>query len=311
MLAHAAPQDEPAPVLTSLESIRLEQMLLPERLRMYCYTERQIKDPKYRNLKQVQLTVDERNWLCEEVDRKHDARYDMCVTKNGLVRRYSLYKNFFSKNWKSYLKYGVTKPIGVPPLGSLPDERRRWGTLLTKRRNELDELTYPELTNELTALKRTRRLENNIFTPADKLDTKVDPRTTTSFVKRFGLELGNKQAVDNSRVTACMCPLMSYVWYIICLAISGFLAPCCKWNADACTFVFHAKETKGVNNKTVRLMHDSEIEFLEDGDVRLKETQKGKSKSASSQLPYAIKVTNIYFNYLGIIKLTCILVLVK
>ena len=148
-------------------------------------------------------------------------------------------------------------------------QRCRVLSLLTKRRNEVDEMTYHELTDELSSIKKARKEHDNIFVPAEQLDRKVDSRTTAAFIKRNNLQLGNKQNIDKSRVAACLCPLMSYVWYVICLAISGFLAPCCKWNADACTFVFHSKH----EHKTVRLLHENEYEFLVDGEVQLNDTE--------------------------------------
>lgn len=259
---------------------------MPPRLRMKCYSDRQIKEPLYRNLKGVALTLEEKVWLCQEVDGKNAVRYDMRRTKKGLVKRYGLYKSFFKTNWKSYVRNGTVRPLGAPPIGSAPDERTSILTLLTKRRNEVDELTYSELTDKLSSIKKARNHDAGIFIPAEKLDSKVDTRTTAAFIKRNNLQLGSRQPIDNSRVKACSCPLMSYVWYVICLAISGTLVPCCKWNADACTFVFRSKHS----NKTVRLLHENEYEFLTDGDVQLNNTQKGKSKSAKSQLPYAIKV---------------------
>lgn len=272
----------------TLAEVQAEQEQVPVRLRMKCYSDRQVKEPSYRDLRGVTLSPEEKTWLCQEVGCKNVARYNMCRSKKGLIRRYGLYKNFFTKNWKSYIKHGSTMSKGAPPIGSAPGERNRILTLLTKRRNEVDEMTYHELTDELSSIKKARKESANIFVPAEKLDRKVDSRTTAAFVKRNNLQLGNKQPIDKSRVAACSCPLISYVWYIICLAISGYLPPCCKWNADACTFVFHSKHS----HKTVRLLHENEYEFLVDGEVQLNDTQKGKSKSTNSKLPYGIKVRN-------------------
>jgi hypothetical protein len=277
--------------MLTLGVVQAEQKLLPERLRMKCNSMRQVNNPMYRTLQNATLTTEEKLWLCEEAAEQHAARYDQLTTKRGLIRRYSLYDTFFQKNMKSYLAHNMVREIGAPPVGGTPAERMRVGKLLVEKRNEADELGWYGLEDELSAVKKARRADDGVFVPADKLNQKVDPRTTEAYIKRHNLVLGNLQHIDKSRFVSCACPLMSYVWFIICLAISGFLDACCKWNADACTFVFYAKgPANGKANKTVRLLHKHEYEFLEDGDVQLKDTQKGKSTSAKGQLPFAIKV---------------------
>jgi len=190
MLALATQADKSPLAELNLAEVQAEQELLPLRLRMQCCSERQIKDPSYRDLRGVTLNPEEKTWLCQEVDGKNAVRYDMCRSKKGLIRRYGLYKNFFRHNWKSYTRYGVSMPKGGVPIGSAPDERCRVLSLLTKRRNEVDEMTYHELTDELSSIKKARKEHANIFVPAEQLDRKVDSRTTAAFIKRNNLQLG-------------------------------------------------------------------------------------------------------------------------
>mmetsp|Transcript_17481 Transcript_17481/g.26036 ORF Transcript_17481/g.26036 Transcript_17481/m.26036 type:complete len:175 (-) Transcript_17481:862-1386(-) len=85
---------------------------------------------------------------------------------------------------------------------------------------------------------------------------------------------------------------MSYVWYLICYTLSAFLEPCCKWNADACTFVFDLTTSSGkYKNKTVRLLYEDEYECLPGDVIQMKNTQRGKKKSDNSnKTSFAIKV---------------------
>ena len=59
---------------------------------------------------------------------------------------------------------------------------------------------------------------------------KLDERTEESYYKKYNIKETNSQAVTKARVDACKCPMMSYVWYLICVAPSHR-----KWNADATT----------------------------------------------------------------------------
>ena len=131
-------------------------------------------------------------------------------------------------------------------------------------------------------------VDNSIVSSSKKLGVCIDTRTTKAFIKRHSLELSVGQSIDESRRKACSCPLMSYMWYLIVCVYSGTLPPCCKWNADASTFVFDP--SLRLSNKTVRLCKEEEYYFLDNDDLVVKRVQKGKQKSKGSRLPYAIKV---------------------
>jgi hypothetical protein len=81
------------------------------------------------------------------------------------------------------------------------------------------------------------------------------------------------------------------MWFLICYTLSATLQACCKWNADACTFVFDWKKVNALHaKKTFYLLPDDSYTLLEDGEV-LVSTPPGKTKSGkSNQLPFGIKV---------------------
>ena len=110
---------------------------------------------------------------------------------------------------------------------------------------------------------------------------KLNERTEESYYKKYNIKETNSQAVTKARVDACKCPMMSYVWYLICVALGNDLPSHRKWNADATTFVF---EPAGSGGKTMRLAQEEEYKYTDDCDVVLKHPQPGKRKAKSSGL---------------------------
>jgi hypothetical protein len=212
MFAGAAPALDLPPGELVLVYIRAEQQQMPECLRMKTNTMRQILKPTYRTLTHAALTQEEKDWLCKEADEKHPARYDQCTTKKGLIRQYGLYKESFFRRalgissrmllvrlfakpilfllsqccmcMPTYLNRGVTMKKGAPAFGSLPAERIQVGKFLTKKRNKIEEAGYNDLTTQLTALKKARKEEGNVFVSTNKLNQRVDVRTTDAYIKQ-------------------------------------------------------------------------------------------------------------------------------
>jgi len=165
---------------------------------------------------------------------------------------------------------------------------------LTVMISNLDNCSYNNLRRLIGEQDRVDKRKRRIIHTED--DGKlVSHEVANGFTKRHKLDVGAKPACKNASVKACKCPLMSYMWYLICYTLSATLQACCKWNADASTFVFDYAATCGkYHKKTIRLMHTEEYEYISDDSVRVKATQKGKSKSSTSdRLPFAIKVMHM------------------
>ncbi len=86
---------------------------------------------------------------------------------------------------------------------------------------------------------------------ADVMRTTV--RYTQNYLQREGLSCARPDRTTVSRDTACKCPFMSYVWYIVNEAIASTLPATQKWNADATTYEFKSRE---VNAKAIFYKED-------------------------------------------------------
>ena len=83
--------------------------LIPSRLQPIVNNLRAGAVVTYQNLCNQPLTVDEKNWLCREVNGTSSDVEGQIRTKRGLVRRYGLYKNFFQKNLKHFNQFGFVE----------------------------------------------------------------------------------------------------------------------------------------------------------------------------------------------------------
>ena len=276
-------------------SIDVSSNQVPERLQGCPVNTRSSVAYNYRNLKRVLLSSEGKIWLFREVEGLiNGLREDQICTKKGLIRRYKLHKNFFYNNKNSYTANGTTKERGRWAMASKPSQLKAIKEELTVMRSNLDECSYNNLRHLISEQDRVDKRKRGIIHPED--DGKlVSHEVANGFIKRHKLDVGTKQACKDASVKACKCPLMSYMWYLICYTLSATLQACCKWNADASTFVFDYAATCGkYHKKTIRLMHTEEYEYISDDSVRVKATQKGKSKSSTSdRLPFAIKVMHM------------------
>ena len=182
-----------------------------------------------------------------------------------------------------YKKKGSLNSVGRPPL--IDDEHMsNVASVLVKRRREVDEVPKEEFRRLLAeAVVETERSRGRV----DPCFERLDERTEARYREKYHIQESKSQAVTKARVDACKCPMMSYVWYLICVALGNDLPSHRKWNADATTFVF---EPCGSGGKTVRLADEEEYKYVDNYEVVLKHPQPGKCKTKSCRLGFAIKV---------------------
>lgn len=259
---------------------------------------------KYRNLSKHTLTMQERLWLCRECDLKNGVRPDQITTKKGVIRRYQLPRNFFNRNFSTYLKYGHCLPKGgqtfVDESGDLAIKKAISDATYNRR-----ELSMPALmaiaTKEAASKKRSRGEVDPTF-------NFICPKTLKSYMKKNKIETkAFSSHITEARESACLCPYMSYAWYIVCLALSNKMPSTNKWNADGSTYVFHPATT---GERCVRLCRDDEIAHAKEENTRIAAADLPENPSISSgrkamlarggamtntsnHLPFAIKVMHM------------------
>ena len=137
----------------------------------------------------------------------------------------------------------------------------------TLRKRKLSALTLVEtsaavisLTNADTDMVSTRYL--NKYCADEKMTVARSDKTT--------------EARDN----ACKCPFLSYVWYVVCEALSAHLPASHKWNADGSTYEFTCSEK---NIKSVFFRENSDDDFL-------RSQRKPRQKLTDNSLSISIKI---------------------
>ena len=247
---------------------------IPLRLRPVVTQTRNVFIFVYSNLAHASLSVEEREWLVREASGQNPQHMDQTTSKKGLIRRYNLYSSFFKKNSTVYKKKGSLNSVGRPPL--IDDEHMsNVASVLVKRRREVDEVPKEEFRRLLAeAVVETERSRGRV----DPCFERLDERTEARYREKYHIQESKSQAVTKARVDACKCPMMSYVWYLICVALGNDLPSHRKWNADATTFVF---EPCGSGGKTVRLADEEEYKYVDNYEVVLKHPQPGKCKTKS------------------------------
>ena len=255
--------------------------------------------PIYNNLAKVKLTVDEKTWLCNEVttNSTSPAWYDQLRTKKGLMKRYSLSDNFFKRNMPIFLNQHISFKTSVGPRKQLDDTSLlNIATQINERTKAIDSLPESELRRLYNEEAKASSVRNR------KIDTAfehADERTFKKFKKQQGIAASIPDMNTNARLTACQCPRMSFVWYLICWTLSKFLPGVCKWNADASTYVF---QPKGKGDRACTLIPDKEMEQMLKGLDAEEDNNNPvvtntriniKTKSIQSGLAFAIKVMQL------------------
>ncbi len=118
-----------------------------------------------------------------------------------------------------------------------------------------------------------------------------------------------------ARASACLCPRMSYMWYLICYTLSRNLPSPYKWNADASTYVF-LPVNEGCMLCTIA--EDSKLKELlkiidqEDDSTPIVPSKRRNARSIDivSDFPFAIKVMQLC-NAAGNSCRPCIIIAVK
>ncbi len=81
------------------------------------------------------------------------------------------------------------------------------------------------------------------LTDADTL--RASKRYCRDYCQREGVARGKPDKTTAARDNACKCPFMSFVWYVVCEALSSKLPATHKRNADATTYEFTSREANG------------------------------------------------------------------
>jgi hypothetical protein len=241
----------------------------------------------YKNLNGITLTVDQKNWLCREVEKKNGERIDSIHTKIGLIKRYSLNRKFFDRNWKSYKKNGTTNGTGPPGLISMT-EKLRLGRLITTNRQNGTENSEVELRNELTAsVKASSKEKGKILAGYSGVSNTL----YNNYVNKEFVQVRTQDMSTDARDKACKCPLMSYMWYLICFAVSGHLPPTHKWNADGSTYNFEMN----TKTKLCRFKPEDELKYVAKEEITIKNNMsKGsRNKATRNSIGFAIKVMHM------------------
>ena len=264
---------------------------IPERLRATVLELRGERKFVYKNLSNTTLSIDEKSWLCAEVSGDSPAFEDQLRTQRGLIRRYGLYENFFKKNYRHYLEYGTCRKGSGRPEIVDPHEWQEVATEICNRRKDIDEIPFSEVNRLINkaAIRSNRkvgRVDSNLILHG------LSASAIREYLKRHRVQVRPTENSNAARVSSCLCPLMSYMWFLICYVFCGTLPATNKWNADATTYVF---EPRLKNQKVCRLLDDDEIKVLGDNedDIKIKRLQGGRRKSRSTTLPFAIKLMHM------------------
>jgi len=93
---------------------------------------------------------------------------------------------------------------------------------LTVMISNLDNCSYNNLRRLIGEQDRVDKRKRRIIHTED--DGKlVSHEVANGFTKRHKLDVGAKPACKNASVKACKCPLMSYMWYLICYTLLATL----------------------------------------------------------------------------------------
>mmetsp|Transcript_18942 Transcript_18942/g.27300 ORF Transcript_18942/g.27300 Transcript_18942/m.27300 type:complete len:195 (+) Transcript_18942:237-821(+) len=138
--------------------------------------------------------------------------------KKGLIRGYNLHKNFFC----NYTANGTTKEGGRCAMVSKLSQLKTIKEELAAMSSIWDECSYNSLRSLIGEQDRVDKRKRGIIHPED--DGKlVSHEVANGFTKRHKLDVGAKPACKNASVKACKCPLMSYMWYLICYTLLATL----------------------------------------------------------------------------------------
>jgi len=244
--------------------------------------------PVYRDLSSHKLLKDEKNWLMQKHLGLNSAgdESNEGMKQSELNTRYNLNQSFWKNNIKTFKKNGSCNDgTGNEHLVSW-DEADKMAKYMLEMKLANTLVNVVEIRRmvsdaaKLTAITRGKPLP---------VGWQLSERAFKSHCDYFKVRIRTAIGITDAREKSCKCPLMSYQWYLICMAMSNGLPAHRKWNIDASTFVFNTVKGKVciVDEKDYS---DVELdqEFL---DVkRLKEV---KSKNVKASLPFGIKWMNL------------------
>jgi K+-transporting ATPase c subunit len=190
----------------------------------------------------------EKTWLCKQAEGKNPSHEDAIFTKKGLIRRYNLTKSFFQKHWATYKEFGLTRASGKPQSASNPEQVARIKKKIVDNQQAIDQTGIHQLRQLITDETKTEKRKHGSINPATE-DTLVSANVAVKYARTHDIQIGCRHDIQDARVKACLCPLMSYMGFLICYALSATLQACCKWNADGCTFVFDWKKVNKCSSR--------------------------------------------------------------
>ncbi len=264
------------------------------------------------------MSVEEKLWLCREVLGENLEWNGQIKTKKGIISRYGLCDSWYQKNMPIFLDkkkefHGKTgSPGSIDHLSQIVV-----ATKVNEREKAINNIKKTELIVVLNkevieTMKRKGKLDPNFET--------LDPRAIKRQFVKHGIDISSPDVTTEARVVACLCPRMSYVWFLICYALSRDLPGCAKWNANGSTYVF---EARGKGDKVCTLASDGSMQLLlkqidqdrPDPPAALHISPKSsarrkKTVGASNALPFAIKVMQLC-NAEGDAGPACVIIAVK
>lgn len=239
---------------------------------------------RFMDLSAHAFTVAEKNWLLSQGCRDDDHEEKQKIIQKDLKTRYNLPKNFWGNNLTSYKRNGTCSAKGKPFCVN-NEGIQRIAELIHERNRQTLPITNDGL---LAALNKERQLTDLSRGKVDPTFESIDSRTLERIKAHFGFQESTGQHITEAEIKARSCPIMSYIWYLICYTLSSNLPARRKWNGDGTTHVF---EMAGKGEKVITLLNPKDYN-VDDEEVSYvnKRTRDVKSREVDSKLPFAIKV---------------------
>lgn len=256
-------------------------------------------------VKDSNLSVMEKNWLCREVKGVPGVNLDLNGqprpkrSRTALIEEYGLYNNFFYHNLETFNTFGSTnaanRPLAVPQ-----QDLDFVFKIIAERRAAGNEVSKGEVAGLFQLAKNSRTLDanspnyegnsgSNSNSNSNSNHGKIlSDGTFNRYLKKFLVKKPvNDTAYTEARKRATGCPYMSLAWYVVSDAFSGHLPNCNKWNADGTTFVIDAN---GKVKFVYRLSEDDEKKYLGDSTGNLNYSNVGRRSEGMNEFAFAIKI---------------------
>ena len=181
---------------------------------------------------------EEKLWLCEQADNRIETTsYAQVRTKKGLVKRYGLHKNWFSRvNWSIYIDPKRTFHANSGRPDDIDDN-----SLLDIGRSMLaKQIVFNNIPkSQLRKLLKDEIDQSRIRRGLEPTDAKLcSEKVFQRFKTKHGIAVKSSDLNTAARLIACFCPRLSFAWFLVLYLISGLSPPMYKWNSDCSTYVF-------------------------------------------------------------------------